>query len=85
MVTNISTKPLSAPINSKYGFDLMVNEEVIHNFRSYAAADFFLRKYNKNRDRIKRENVKLPPSERQKIPPVMVMRYFCVPNEVTPE
>lgn len=65
-------------INMAHGFDCVVRNQIVQNFRSYEAAKAYQKIHNANIDKIMRENIGKPKNERKPVPSPCSIFYYTV-------
>jgi hypothetical protein len=77
MMTSIKTKINGlVNIDLNHGFDCVVKNQIVQNFRSYEAARAYQRAHNANMDRILKDNIGVPKNQRKPVPTPCSIIYY---------
>lgn len=77
-MNSIKTMNGTTSINMDYGFDCIVGNKLVQNFRSYAAARYYQKKHNDAVAKIMKDNIGIPRKQRKVVPSLCTIRYFTV-------
>ena len=76
MMTSIKTK-INGTVNidMTHGFDCIVRNQIVENFRSYEAARAYQKMHNSRADAIAKANIGKPKDKREAVPAPCMIRY----------
>lgn len=79
MMTSIKTKINgTVHIDMAHGFDCIVRNQLVENFRSYEAARAYQKMHNARADAIAKANIGKPKEERERVPSPCMISYQLV-------